>query len=145
MEGYIDRELALTLVQRLKNWVQGAARQKPVRSWHHLSSIYSVSRILPLPLLLLRTHLRTPLAFVPPFSGAVTAGPQKWQGKMQEPQVQGPQGVGIWTRPVGMFTFLPETDRHRAFTGPRHVQTCFYLFLHHLHVCLQVVHTCCCL
>ena len=69
MEGYIDRELALTLVQRLKNWVQGAARQKPVRSWHHLSSIYSVSRILPLPLLLLRTHLRTPLAFVPPFSG----------------------------------------------------------------------------
>ena len=71
MEGYIDRELALTLVQRLKNWVQGAARQKPVRSWHHLSSIYSVSRILPLPLLLLRTHLRTPLAFVPPFSGVL--------------------------------------------------------------------------
>ena len=27
--------------------MQGAARQKPVHSWHHLSSIYSVSRMLP--------------------------------------------------------------------------------------------------
>jgi hypothetical protein len=61
----------LKLVKRLKNWVKGATKQKLVRSWHHLSSIYSVSPILPLPLLLLRTHLRTPLAFVPPFSGFV--------------------------------------------------------------------------
>ena len=30
--------------------------------------------ILPLPLLLLRTHLRTPLAFVPPFSGLYFLG-----------------------------------------------------------------------
>ena len=58
-----------TMMKKWSKTMEKKTRQKLVRSWHHLSSIYSVSRILPLPLLLLRTHLRTPLVFVPPFSG----------------------------------------------------------------------------